>query len=104
MLSFVFEAHIAKLDVASDTGQIDSVGRILNLWLDVQYIHEALKAGDAFLIQPSKVDEAVNRLDQDGDTHQVGEQIGEIKRGTEHRRAAEDDHSDGDELREGGHA
>src|SRR5690606_30538257 len=94
----VGEADVPELDVAAHGFQLNGVWRILDIRLDFQNIDEPLKTGDAFLIEPGEVDQALDRLDDEAHIEQVGQQVSQVQRAVDDSGGAGDDHGDGDEV------
>ncbi len=100
LIVFVPEADVAELHMPSNRRQLNRIRRVVQVGRDLQHLHEALESSHALLIEPAKIDQLLDGVDEDRNTEQIGHQIGEIQRTLHNRDGAKDDDGDGDELAE----
>ena len=67
MIFFILEADILKLHIAPNLCQINRICRVLQIGRHLQNIHKPVKSGNAFLIEPAKIDQFLDWIDEDTD-------------------------------------
>ncbi len=65
--------------------------RVPDLRLQRQDLHESVERGDPLLAESDEVDDFMDGFDENGDAHQIRQQIRQIQGGPGDGRAAEDD-------------
>src|SRR5260370_42710188 len=72
----VLEADILKFHVSPNLCQVNRIRRVSEVRRQLQDVHEPVETGDTFLIQPPKIDQLLNRIDENADAQEVGQQVG----------------------------
>ena len=74
---------------------------IHHVWIDLQDLHRPHEAGVTLLPEPGEVGHPLDRIDEDADAEQEGEEIGNGEFRRKDAQSAEDDDQKRDDLGEG---